>query len=152
VQRVDGGLHWRRGDVGGLDDHGGWHLGAGEGRLDAVVGLDDGQVLGQHLGGAQRLGLEVEGRQGQDREHQSCAHGREQRSPQDRADHACPDAAAALAAPLQPAAKERDAALVDAVAELGQQRGQDGERADHGDQDDQHGAHRDRGQDAVAGQ
>ena len=57
----------------------------------------------------------------------------EQRAAQDAVEHGGPDAR--LVTLGHALAEERDAALVDAVAELGEHGGQDGERADHRDAD-----------------
>ena len=57
----------------------------------------------------------------------------------DLVDHPAPHARLAVVAVAQ-AADERHAALLDVVAELGQDRGEDGDAADHRDGDDEHRA------------
>ncbi len=71
------------------------------------------------------------------------------RAPGDGAGQGRPGPAATVAAGAEPG-EPGDPALVDAVAEPGQRRGQHGQRADHGDQRDEHRrrAHRDEHADA----
>ena len=71
------------------------------------------------------------------------------RPAQDAVEHEAPDAR--LAGPLR-RREERDPSLVDAVAELREQRRQDRERADQRDRDHQHRADGDRREDGVAGE
>ena len=58
--------------------------------------------------------------------------GRDHRAPQDAVEDRAPDARLAVVAMAAPR-DERHAALLDLVAELGQQRGEHGERAEDGD-------------------
>ena len=73
---------------------------------------------------------------GQRDEHCAGGDGRDDRAPQHAVEDGVPDAALAVLAaePVQ----ERDPALLDPVAELAEQRGQHGQRADHRDGDDHH--------------
>ena len=138
------GLELGRGDVVGLHgDHCGQRA-AREGRLDPVVGLHD-RDLARHARDAREGRVHPERRERKDHEHAGRGDGGDERPPE----HAVEDRApyAGVAAPPAQAVQEGDLALLDAVAQPGEQRREDGQRAGDGDGDDHDGADRDRGPD-----
>ena len=135
----------------GLDDDDRRQRAAGERRLDAVVGLHDRQVARQ---ARRRPELTVcmfsAGSASASRIRPTATTETTGRA-STRSRIAAPDARLAVVA-MARAADERHAALLDPVAELGQQRGQDGERAEHRDRDDEHRADGERREHRVAGE
>ena len=95
-------------------------------RGDRLVGLHDRQLL-RHVGEARELRVHRQRRSASASRARPRAR-RERRPPHHAVEHEAPEARLAAA----PASEERDASLVDAVAELREQRRQDRERADHG--------------------
>ena len=94
--------------------------------------------------------VQGERRDGQGDQHRARGDGRDDRAPEDAAEDRAPEAALAVLAP-EPV-HERDAALLDLVAELAEQCGQHGERADHRDRDDHHRSDREGHERLVAGE
>ena len=111
---------------------------AGERGLDALVGLHDRQVVRQAGdAGVDRLHVQ----RGEREDDQDAAGGdhRDDRAGEGLVDDPAPDARLAVIAVAQ-AAEVGHAALLDVVAELGEDRGEDGDAAEHGDGDDEHRA------------
>ena len=94
--------------------------------------------------------VEAQGREGQEEQHRGRRDRGDERAAEDGAEHRTPDAT--LAVVLLEPAEERDAHLVDPVAEPREDRGQDGERADHRDGDDHHRPDREGHERLVAGE
>ena len=152
VQLLDRGLDGRGGDVVGLDHGRGRKGPAGEGGLEAVVGLDD--RLAARV--AVEAGvLELHAERGDAERHEQAAReeSRHHGALEDAGEDGAPDARLALvrvaalgdvghAALLQPvlAAQER------------QHRGQEGQRAEHGDGDDEHRPDAEADEERVAGE
>ena len=127
------------GGVGGADERG----------LNAVERLDRRSVARQ--AGDARLGrVEVEDRHRHREQHGGGCSGGDHRMAERRGEHLRPHAV--LAARAAQPAEERDAALLDAVAELRQERREHGERAEHRDRDDHDRADAERAERAVAGE
>jgi hypothetical protein len=134
AEAIDPAPHGGRGDVVGLhgDDRG--TAAARERVLRLLERLHRGEVLRQR---AHALLAQVEaGDRGGEREQQRGRRDRrDERAAQHAGEHGVPDAAAVAGADVA-APHERQAAALDAVAELRQQRGQHGHRPDHRDRDD----------------
>ena len=136
-------------DVVGLDDDHGRQRAARELGLDPVVRLHDRQVLRQAVR-ARLLGVHVQRR---DRQRDQQAGGRDrrdQRAAQDAIEDRVPDPRLAVGATQS--VQERDAPLLNPVAELRQHRRQHRERAEHGHGDDHDRADRERHEGRAAGQ
>ena len=134
---------------GALHDDVGRQRRARERLLHAVVGLHHVERLGERV----RTGCrhpQLEGRGGECQQQSARDHGGEQRPAQDAVDDRSPDAAFAVVAAQ--AADERNVQPVDAVAELREQRGENGQRADHRERDDDHRRIPEGGEGGVAGQ
>ncbi len=150
LELVDALLHGGRGDVVGLDDRERRQRATRERGLDALVGLHDRQVV-RETRGAWVDRLHVQGGQGEDDQQPAGQDDREHRPRERAVDHPGPDARLAVVAVTQ-TADVRHAALLDVVAQLGEDGGQDGDAADHRDCDDEHRADGEGREDGVAGQ
>ena len=139
----------RRVDVRRLDDDVGRQCRARERLLHAVVGLHHVERLGEGVRAGSRH-PQLEGGGGERQQQSARDHGGEQRPAQDAIDDRSPDAALAVVA-AQPA-DERNVQPVDAVAELREQRRENGQRADHCERDDDHRRVPEGGEGGVAGQ
>ena len=152
VQLRDRGRDLGRGDVLGLDHDGGRHAAARERLVEAVQRLDDRLAAGHALG-AGLLELHAERGDRQRDEQAAGEHHRDDRVLDDAVEDRVPHAglAAVLVATL---AEVGDAALLEPVllAEVGEHRGEERQRPEHGDGDHEDRAEAERGEDRVAGE
>ena len=139
-------------DVVGLDHGQGRDGAAGEGGLDAVVGLDD-RLAARVAVEAGLLELDAERRDAEGDEQAAGDQRRHERALEDAGEDGAPDARLALGL-VAALGDVGDAALLEPVllAEEGEHRGQEGHRAEHGDGDDEHRADAEADEDRVAGE